>query len=263
MDRIKFSYENKKKKKSSIKRILFPLGYYFFLYRSPSNFPFVKIFITRYYQQLSIIARLNFPPVLYRVGKAERSLPKNSSYLRCVTVCNRGTISGITILYEARPWRTLARNWRKLNENETPGSPGLNIPRLIEVEGRAGSKFGRVTVFPFSPALDQQLLSMQSAIYIWLAATVAAIGVIKRYGTWLARFKSLSPRRCSLNGTCHHVKIQFVPSSWKWKLRGDEEEEGEATNERQRSRGVMERYTRPSCYELNVQEGGRGTRSKF
>lgn len=73
--------------------------------------------------------------MLYRVGKAERSLPKNSSYLRCVTVCNRGTISGITILYEARPWRTLARNWRKLNENETPGSPGLNIPRLIEVEG--------------------------------------------------------------------------------------------------------------------------------
>lgn len=36
-------------------------------------------------------------------------------------------------------------------------------------------------VFPFSPS-DQQLLSMQSAIYIWLAATAVAIGVIKRYG---------------------------------------------------------------------------------
>lgn len=71
-----------------------------------------------------------------------------------------------------------------------------------------------------------------------------------------ARFKSPSPRRCSLNGTCHHVKIQFVPRQV------GNENWGEGGGERrQRSRGRdRERYP-PLCYELNVRR--EETRSKF
>lgn len=92
-----------------------------------------------------------------------------------------GTISGITILYK----RDVVSVGAKLAQIERKRNAGSHWIRLTR--GGGGSPPNRNSAASrfslFSP-VDQQLLSMQSAIYIWLAATVAAIGVIKRYG-WL------------------------------------------------------------------------------
>lgn len=53
--------------------------------------------------------------------------------------------------------------------------------KQVGLIGWTGTTRDSVGIFPFSPA-DQQLLSMQRGINIWLATTAAAIIVIKRYG---------------------------------------------------------------------------------
>lgn len=183
--------------------------------------------------------------MLYRVGKAGPLFPHSQKIQ--ATTYYRGTISGITILYK----RDVVNVGAKLAQ--------------IERKRNAGSRW-----IPFnrgggegSPANRNSAASRFSLFRRWInsyyqcraqftsgsrrpSRQLALLNDTER----LARFKSLSPRRCSLNGTCHHVKIQFVPSSWKWKL-GERE-----ANEGNDQEGLnTERYP-PLCYELNVQGGG-------
>lgn len=149
---------------------------------------------------------------VHPVDKAEPPLPRKIELAV-------EQLARITILYNTETCENvgIGTNWTKTKR-------GIRLIEGVEIRPRHGSPFfaGGSTVIINARAQFTSGSRRPSR-------QLALLNDTERR----ARFKSLSPRRCSLNGTCHHVKIQFVPRQV------GNENWGEGRGERrQRSRGT-------------------------